>query len=148
MCPIFTSLLMWRSSIFYFNFVQSPNLRNECSTIYHFVKGVNTGLNAIYPNFDQSQEAVCHSYLDQALDFARKSNDQNRSNKIIRIHEILTDRFIREEKTIENNNNHTSIGKPPLFALVVGAFSIVLLLAGQWLIGLIGLAVTYWLWKS
>ena len=121
--------------------------RNECLTIYYYIRSVNSGINAIYPTFDEKELEVSRKFFEKAKEIAIQEGDNVRIAKIVPTQHLLEERSAVYKVRI-NNESSNNVGKSIALPLGIGVFSLVLLFAGQWLIGLIGLGVTYWLWNS
>ena len=122
-------------------------MRSECLTIYYYVKAANSGINAIYPILDEQELEVSRKFFEKAKEIAIQEKDHTRIARIVPTQNSLEERASRVSKSSISNEPSDSDGKLAI-SLGVGVFSLILLFAGQWLFGLVGLGVTYWLWKS
>ena len=122
--------------------------RKECLTIYCYTRAVNSGINAIYPILDEKELEVSRKFFEKAKEIAIQERDHVRIAKIVPTQYLLEERYKDAAHKVNiSNESSNNVGKS-IVPLGIGVFSLILLFVGQWLIGLIGLAVTYWLWYS
>jgi tetratricopeptide (TPR) repeat protein len=124
---------------------------NKSFSSYYHIKAIGYGMKGIYPKYDQEKIEESRHFFAQAEEFAKKDNDYDHLNKINSTREIIEKRFEYELYQItKNTQNHSSLflSKNQSLALGIGAFGIILLLSGQWFIGLLGLGIAWYFWNK
>lgn len=121
---------------------------NKYLLMYYFIQAMNSGINAIYPSFDQEKMECCQDFFKKAKQLVKNGEDYARIDDT----QILLEKGFACVKNESNKvnfiNNSFKIGNVSMTVLAAGAFSLVLLISGQWFFGLIGLVITYFLWQS
>jgi hypothetical protein len=125
---------------------------DKCFTIYYFIKAVESGLNAVYPIFNQEKLEDSRNFFTKAKEIANRDEDYDRLREIVSIAYLLDQRATYAAKKAVKSSNRSDlsgllISNSKFIAFGLGAFAVVLLIAGQWLISLICFGIFWFLWQ-